>query len=168
MSSVASLLSGGGNKITLDFALGRTRLNASQRSSNILTALVIIIRHRLAWFHCKDLIFLLLLVGSILVHDINLFIGTLLVDFDDVVLPLFHQNISYVSKVASLATQFYLVSNLWILYEQVIFKELLAERNGLDLVERHVDEFGFLVEADIVVADVSAAVVSDPDLKLLL
>ena len=168
MSSVASLLSGGGNKITLYFALGRTRLNASQRSSNILTALVIIIRHRLAWFHCKDLIFLLLLVGSILVHDINLFIGTLLVDFDDVVLPLFHQNISYVSKVASLATQFYLVSNLWILYEQVIFKELLAERNGLDLVERHVDEFGFLVEADIVVADVSAAVVSDPDLKLLL
>ena len=120
MSCVARLLGDGCYNITLQFALSRTRLHASQRSNELFAALVMTVGHRLQRFHSEDVIFLLLLVCGVLVHDIDLFIGTLLVDLYDVVLALFHQNISNVCHVASLTSLLYLVSDLRVLSEQVV------------------------------------------------
>lgn len=77
---------------------------------------------------------------GVLVHYVDLFIGTLLVDLYDVVLALLHQYVSDIRQVASLTSLLDLVGDLRVLSEQVVEEELLAQGNRLDLIERHVDE----------------------------
>ena len=111
---------------------------------------------------------MLLLLRRILVHNIDLLIGTLLVDLDDVVLSLLHKDVSYIRQVSGFTSLLNFVGDLWILSEQVIQEELFAQGYGLDLIEGHVDELRLLVKAYVVVANISAAVMSNTNLELLL
>ena len=66
-------------------------------------------------------------MGGVLVHYVDLFIGTLLVNLYDVVLALLHQYVSDISHVAGLTSLFYLMGDLRVLSEQVVEEELLAQ-----------------------------------------
>ena len=103
--------------------------------------------------HCLGCLFLSIDSLLILVSDVDLLVGTLLVDLLNVLLSDLHDNFPDVFEVSVLRSLLDLVSDEWILLEDVIQQELFAESDGLHVFNGHVDELRLLVEADIVVTD---------------
>lgn len=68
-----------------------------------------------------------LLVVSILVHELELFILTRLVDIFDMLLSLFHDFLPDVLHVSILRALFDLNSYLWVFDKDVIIQELLRD-----------------------------------------
>ena len=105
--------------------------------------------------HITPFIFLAQLIGILdlgLVSYIYLLVMTLFINLHNMMLPLLHKHMSDVALVSKICTFFDLVSNLWILWENVLLEELFRKRICTDLIDGHVDKLRFLVEADIVVA----------------
>lgn len=109
-----------------------------------------------------------LLVVPILVHELELLILTGLVDIDDMLLSFRHNNFSDILHVSALGAFLDLNSNLWVLYEDVVIQELLRYRNSFNIFFSQVNEFRFLVKADVVVTDVRVVVADDSLLDLRL
>ena len=65
-----------------------------------------------------------LLIVPVLVHELELLVLTGLVDVDNMLLPLGHDNFPDILHISALGTLFDLNSNLWVLDEDVIVQEL--------------------------------------------
>lgn len=68
----------------------------------------------------------------LLLHNVNLFVWTLLVDLVDVLLSLDQQFVADIFHISGGRSLFYLVSNHRIFHKDFVLKELLIQRHGLD------------------------------------
>ena len=66
-------------------------------------------------------------------------------------LTLFHEDVSDVEFIPQISTLLYLISNQRILWEYVFLQELFRKGVCTDFADGHVDEFGFFVEAHIII-----------------
>lgn len=113
----------------------------------------------------KDGINLLFVEHAVLVYNFflvlnfDLLVWTLLINFNDVGLSECHQFIANILLISPFGILLDLITDLWIFWEQKVSQVGLANRYGFNIFYANVDEFGFLVMANIVVANV--VVVSD-------
>lgn len=96
---------------------------------------------------------LVVAVLVVFVGNVYLFVWTLLVDLHNVLLSLLHEDTADVPHVSQLGSLFDLVCDMWIIREDLLLKELLWKRVGINFVDGHVDEFRLLVKANVVVAN---------------
>lgn len=78
---------------------------------------------------------------------------TLLIDFHNMLLALLHKHLSHIEFVSQVGTLLDLVGNVRVFWEDFFLQELLLQGVSADLVDGHVDELRFFIEANVVIAN---------------
>ena len=134
--------------------LHRTALNAALWSVQLsllredIIIMLVGLEHILVLLRCD------IILGLILVHNLDAFVLTRLVNIQDVFLSLLHNDLSDVFHVSFFGAFLNFNRNFGVLDKDLIIQELFGDRNSFDIFLGKVEELRFLIKADVVIANV--------------